>query len=267
MSGTRTPRSNREWIYWGQRDPLYGVLSVHGKSKTNASPWTEEEFYAQAIPEFAVNLRHWNSYGLVPEACVEIGCGAGRMTRRLQTVFGTVHACDVASGMVELVRKNCDPAIVQAHLCDGCHLPLPDQSVTAAYSTIVFQHFDSPEAGLAYFREIHRVMKSGATFMINLPWHQFPNTNLQWPYRIATGLARGYDTATQQFKRFLVGLGPSVMNTRVGRRLGEFMGNTSYDFKLLIAELQKIGFQDIEIHSYYVPVEERHHPFFFGRKP
>jgi SAM-dependent methyltransferase len=163
MSGDPQPKSNREWIYWGDSDPFYGVLSVPGKNTRDADPWKEEEFYAQAIPEFAVNLRHWESYGLVPEACVEIGCGAGRMTRRLQTVFATVHACDVAPGMLELVRRNCDPAIVLAHQCNGSDLPLPDESVTAAYSTIVFQHFDSPAIGREYFREIHRVMKSGGT--------------------------------------------------------------------------------------------------------
>jgi ubiquinone/menaquinone biosynthesis C-methylase UbiE len=267
MSGAPKPKSNREWIYWGDSDPFYGVLSVPGKNTRDADPWKEEEFYAQAIPEFAVNLRHWESYGLIPEACVEIGCGAGRMTRCLQTVFATVHACDVAPGMLELVRRNCDPAIVLAHQCNGSDLPLPDESVTAAYSTIVFQHFDSPAIGREYFREIHRVMKSGGTFMINLPWHQFPNTNLQWPYRIATWAARGCDAAIQHAKRSVIGLGPRVMKTRVGRRLGAFMGATSYDYRTLIGELEAMGFRDIEVRCYYVPIEQRHHPFFFGRKP
>jgi ubiquinone/menaquinone biosynthesis C-methylase UbiE len=267
MSRSSTPRSNREWVYWGERDPLYGVLSVPGRSKTNANPWTEREFYEQAIPEFATNLRHWEQYGLVRESCVEVGCGAGRMTRCLQTVFATVHACDISPGMLELVRKNCDPAIVRTHQTDGRYLPLADGSVTAAYSTIVFQHFDSPAAGIAYFREFHRVMKSGGTFMINLPWHQYPNATIQWPYRFAHVVARGYDATWQNMKRLLIRMGPKVMYTRVGRRLGEFMGNTSYDFKELAAELEAIGFRDMEVRCYYVPVEQRHHPFFFGCKP
>src|SRR6266508_3870877 len=72
----RAPKSNAEWLWWGQTDPLYGVCSVLGKSRSNREPWTEEAFYATAVEEFATNLRHWKQYGLVAESCVEIGCGA-----------------------------------------------------------------------------------------------------------------------------------------------------------------------------------------------
>jgi SAM-dependent methyltransferase len=198
---------------------------------------------------------------------VEVGAGAGRMTRCLQSVFSTVHACDVSPGMLALVKKNCDKDIVKVYHTDGLHLPLPDESVTAAYSTIVFQHFDSPAVGLAYFAEFYRVLKSGGTFMINLPWHQFPNATIQWPYRLADRVARGYDSLTQGFQRLLIRLGPVVMDSRVGRRLAEFMGNTSYDFTSLVGALEQMGFRDIEVRCHYVPIEERHHPFFFGRKP
>ena len=267
METSPTPKSNREWMYWGERDPLYGVLSVAGKSRSNENPWTEEEFYQQAIPEFETNFQHWEQYGVVRESCVEVGSGAGRMTRCLQSVFSAVHACDISPGMLALARKNCDPAIVTVYQTDGCRLPLPDQSVTAAYSTIVFQHFDSPDIGLAYFREFYRVMKSGSTFMINLPWHQFPNASLKWPYRLADRFSRGCDRLTQSFQRLMMRMGPAVMHTRIGRRLGEFMGGTSYDFPSLVRELQKMGFRDIEVRCYYVPIEQRSQPFFFGRKP
>jgi SAM-dependent methyltransferase len=246
---------------------MYGVLSVQGRGKAHSNPWTTSDFYDQAVPEFATNLRHWEQYGLINDSCVEVGCGAGRMTRRLQTVFRAVHACDVSPGMLSLVREHCDPAVVRTYLNDGCHLPIVDESVTAAYSTIVFQHFDSPATGLAYFREFYRVLKGGGTFMINLPWHQYPNATIQWPYRAADLAARGYDRVWQNLKRLVIGLGPKVMSTRIGTRLGAFMGNTSYDFRELVTQLERIGFCDIEVRCYYVPVEQRHHPFVFGRKP
>jgi SAM-dependent methyltransferase len=262
----RGPKSNIEWLWWGQTDPLYGVCSVLGKSRSNREPWTEEAFYATAVEEFATNLRHWTQYGLVAESCVEIGCGAGRMTRRLETTFSVVHACDISPGMLELVEKNCNPNIVKRHLCDGATIPLPDECVTAAYSTIVFQHFVGPELGIRYFREIYRVLKPGGTFMINLPWHQYPNAILQWPYRLANRFARAYDRWSAGRRRLLINLGPAVMKTRIGMHFGELMDRTSYDFPWLIGQLEGIGFRDIEVHSYYVPIEGRHHPFFFGTK-
>ncbi len=261
------PKSNREWILWGNQDPLYGVCGVLGKSKTNRDPWEEADFYGRAIPEFATNLRHWEMYGMVRESCVEIGCGAGRMTSCLQSVFSTVHACDVSPGMLALVKKNCDPNVVKVWQTDGVRLPLPDESVTGAYSTIVFQHFNSPKLGLAYFAELYRVLKSGGTFMINLPWHQFPNATIQWPYRVADGIARGYDSVIQGLRRTVVALGPKVTDTRFVRHFGLFVGNMSWDFRPLVEGLGKMGFRDVEVHSYYVLIEERHHPFFFGRKP
>ncbi len=267
MKAGRGPKSNTEWLHWGYRDPLYGVCSILGKSRSNPDPWTEQDFYDRAMPEFQTNFRHWEQYGVVRESCVEIGCGAGRMTRCLQKVFSTVHACDVSPGMLALVKKNCDPNIVKVYQTDGCGLPLPDHSVTAAYSTIVFQHFDSPEIGLQYFVELYRVMKSGGTFMINLPFHQFPNTNIQRPFRVAERIARSYDKLTQSLRRILIRLGPPVMFTRIGRRLGEFMGAMSYELGSLVRELERMGFRDVEVEYYYVPIEERHHPFFFGRKP
>jgi SAM-dependent methyltransferase len=262
----RTPKSNTEWTYWGEVDPLFGVCSLQGKSRTNRDPWNEDDFYAQAKEEFATNLKHWRQYGMVTESCVEIGCGAGRMTRCLQDVFGKVHACDVAAGMLAFAKKNTDPRIVTTYQTNGTSLPLPDGSVTAAYSTIVFQHFDDPSVGIAYFHELYRVMKPGSTFLINLPWHQWPNALITWPYKVANVIARGWDRVACGFQRFLIKLGPSVMKMRVGRRLGELMAATSYDFPWLMAELDKIGFRDIEVRTYYVPIEGRHHPFFFGTK-
>jgi ubiquinone/menaquinone biosynthesis C-methylase UbiE len=262
----KEPSSNTEWKYWGVVDALYGVCSVLGKSRTNRSPWTEDDFYRAGAEEFATNLRHWNEYGRVATSCVEIGCGVGRMTSRLQQVFDEVHACDVSAGMLEIARQHCDPSIVAFYQTNGTTLPLADEAVTAVYSTIVFQHFAKPAICLGYFREIYRVLQPGSSFMINLPWHQYPNTRLQWPYHVAGALSRGYDQVSYGFKRFLMRRVPRVMSTRVGRQFGDFSAAISYDFPALITELSTIGFHDIEVRCYYVPIEERHHPFFFGRK-
>ena len=112
-------------------------------------------------------------------------------------------------------------------------------------------------------------MKSGGTFMIHLPWHQFPNARIQWPYRLADHLARGYDSVILGVRRILIGLGPAVMNTRIGRHFGEFMGNMCWDLVHLVKEVGKMGLQDLEVRCYYVPAlaGEPPQPFFFGRKP
>ena len=102
----------------------------------------------RAILTFESILRHWEEYVVVRDSCVEIGCGVGRVTRCLQSVFSTVYACDISPGMLALVKKNCDPNIVKVYQTDGCSLPLRDNCISAAFSTIVFQHFHSAKLGL-----------------------------------------------------------------------------------------------------------------------
>ncbi|MGH9904954.1 MAG: class I SAM-dependent methyltransferase, partial [Pyrinomonadaceae bacterium] len=121
-------KSNVEWKYWGQTDPLYGVSSVLGKSKTNENPWTDEEFYSRGEPDWRDCLHHWEHYGVKRDSCLEVGCGAGRLTRCLQTYFQQVDAVDVSEEMIAYARKHCDSSIVSFHLTDGYRLPLQDNS-------------------------------------------------------------------------------------------------------------------------------------------
>src|SRR5215813_11597829 len=124
-------KSNVEWKYWGKTDPLYGVSSVLGKSKTNEDPWTDEEFYSRGEPDWRDCIHHWEHYGVNPDSCVEVGCGAGRLTRCLQTYFRQVHAVDVSENMIAYAKQHCDNSIVNFHVTDGYRLPLDDNSVTA----------------------------------------------------------------------------------------------------------------------------------------
>ena len=74
-------KSNIEWIKWGAKDPLFAVSSWHGKEKGGANPWTADEFYALGKSDFADFITCLNSFGYDRDHCVEIGCGAGRLTR------------------------------------------------------------------------------------------------------------------------------------------------------------------------------------------
>src|SRR5215210_3122690 len=88
------PRSNIEWRQWARTDPLYGVSTVAGRERNGARPWTLPEFYAAGETAWAVWLRHWEQYGRRPDSCLEIGCGAGRITRQLVQSFDAVTGID-----------------------------------------------------------------------------------------------------------------------------------------------------------------------------
>jgi len=172
-------KSNQEWKQWGKEDPLYGVASWAGKEKSGSSPWTGEEFYALGESDWRDFLEHWTQYGVCQGTCVEIGCGAGRMTRMLSGFFDHVAAVDVSAEMIARARKTAG-SNVEFFLVDDNQIPAESGSTAAVFSTHVLQHLDSVEIGYGYFCEMHRVLRPGGTLMIHIPLYQFPNENGPW---------------------------------------------------------------------------------------
>jgi SAM-dependent methyltransferase len=92
---------------------------------------------------------------------VEIGCGAGRMTRAIAGRAAVVTAIDVSPQMLEIARaQNPELDNVEWMLGDGSTLAgVGDASADVCLSHIVFQHLPDPELTLGYVREIGRVLR------------------------------------------------------------------------------------------------------------
>jgi SAM-dependent methyltransferase len=133
--------------------------------------WTDEDFFRTG--ELAVQgdilSDTTNIYqGKDPSAMriLEIGCGAGRLTRALSNLFGEVHAVDVSGEMVARAqaalanRRN-----VHLYKNNGYDLSVvPRLEFDFAYSAVVFQHIPSYEVIENYVREVHRLLRPGALF-------------------------------------------------------------------------------------------------------
>jgi SAM-dependent methyltransferase len=94
---------------------------------------------------------------------VEIGCGAGRMTRAIAGRVANVTAVDVSPRMLELAREQ-NPGLdnVEWMLGDGSTLAVVSEaSADACLSHIVFQHLPDPQLTLGYVREMGRILKPG----------------------------------------------------------------------------------------------------------
>lgn len=105
------------------------------------------------------------------EEVVEIGCGAGRMTRAIVARAGSVRALDVSGEMLEVARRmNPSLAGVDWVHGDGTTLaPLEAASADACISHVVFQHIPDPRVTLGYVREMGRVLRPGgwAAFQVS----------------------------------------------------------------------------------------------------
>jgi SAM-dependent methyltransferase len=211
------------------------VASLDGRNKRGNNPWTEREFYAYGAEVWATYRRQWETYGVDSDSCVEIGCGAGRITAQLSSYFETVHATDVSRDMVARARRNVNDNVT-FHITDGTVIPLADASVTAVFSCDVFQHFSGDSFAENYFAQIFRILKPGGSMMIHLPVYCWPDGMR----RTFTGLYKMWSAANSvkaEIQRALL---------RVGFG-NPFMFGIKFESQRLHAFLWKLGFRDIEI--------------------
>jgi ubiquinone/menaquinone biosynthesis C-methylase UbiE len=138
---------------------------------TGTKEWTDEQFFKSGemnVAEQVLNDMENICQGKPPAAMrvLEIGCGAGRVTRALAKVFGEVHAVDVSGEMVRqaaLALHDRPNAFVYQN--NGKDLTvLPALEFDFAFSSIVFQHIPSREVIENYVREVHRLLRPGALF-------------------------------------------------------------------------------------------------------
>jgi cyclopropane fatty-acyl-phospholipid synthase-like methyltransferase len=138
---------------------------------TANTQWTDQEFFAsgeQTVAEEILTDMGNICQGKAPAdmRVLEIGCGAGRVTRALAKIFGEVHAVDVSGEMIrqatEALRGYPNACVYQNN---GQDLTVvPEREFDFAFSSIVFQHIPSREIIENYVKEVHRLLRPGALF-------------------------------------------------------------------------------------------------------
>ena len=248
-------KSNTEWKMWGRTDPLWAVSAWKGKNKGGPSPWTDIEFYELGSSDWSDFIVHWEKYGVDNRVGLEIGCGAGHLTGPMAGYFHSVHALDVSEGMIHYARTHVTEESVSFHVVNGNKIPLHDASVTAVFSTHVFQHLDSIDDATSYFREIYRVLGRGGSMMVHLPI-------LVWPVDVRRSVKLHY-----QFIRFLAVFKRALRRRAIAR--GSFiplMVMRSYPMDYLYDTLRECGFREIEISVFVTKSNNDPHPFAMARK-
>ena len=246
--------SNKEWKKWGEIDPLFGVASWQNKGRDGSNPWTDQEFYQLGESDWTDFSKQWELYGVNRESCLEIGCGAGRITMQLASYFNQVSAIDVSEKMIEYAKNNILSPSVSFYLTNGIDIPVANQSVFSVFSTHVFQHFDSLSFADRYFAEISRTMKKDGTLMIHLPIYRLPSESKLLGMIYAAQKAVGDMRANG--KRLLMQYG---MAKPLMRRL-------EYPMAYFYEALPKYGFGDIELSVFAAKSNNDPHSFIFARK-
>ena len=157
-------KMQREWDERARENARYYV-------NTASRDWSDEEFFAsgeRTVAEEILTDMINICQGKDPRQMriLEIGCGAGRVTRALSKVFGEVYGVDISGEMIRQARVSlADRAGVHLIQNNGQDLSaLGPVEFDFAFSSIVFQHIPSREVIESYVKEVHRLLRPGALF-------------------------------------------------------------------------------------------------------
>ncbi|HLY19201.1 MAG TPA: methyltransferase domain-containing protein [Bryobacteraceae bacterium] len=161
-------KMQREWDQRARENARFYV-------NTERQDWTDAEFFqsgertvAEEILTDMINI----CQGKDPKQMrvLEIGCGAGRVTRALAQVFGEVYGVDISGEMVRQARAAvADLPHVRIFQNSGKDLDvLGNRRFDFAFSSIVFQHIPSHEVIESYVRAVRRRLRSGRLFKFQI---------------------------------------------------------------------------------------------------
>jgi SAM-dependent methyltransferase len=144
---------------------------------------------------------------------IEIGCGAGGLSRRLAQIVteGEVVGIDISEGHIKKLKQSDVSASSNLvfRLGSAENIPYPDDYFDHAICSVSFSFWSEPERGLA---EVKRVLKSGGKLCIADGYEEGPI----W----ATGGARVFDLwspykmniySSEEFREFLQRAGFTVV--------------------------------------------------------
>jgi SAM-dependent methyltransferase len=149
---------------------------------TGQQSWSDDDFYQAGevtMQEDILNDLDNICQGKDPKEMIvlEIGCGAGRVTRAFANFFGSVYAVDISPEMVAQARRAVasfphahvlrnngkDLRVVGGHWWNRFGIGCAPQ-LDFAFSMMVFQHIPSREIIESYVREVHRLLRPGGLF-------------------------------------------------------------------------------------------------------
>ena len=103
--------------------------------------------------------------------------------------FDEVIGVDVSPGMIKTARIHLTERNIELRLGDGLRLPVDTGTADVAFSTHVFQHFESYDVARSNFREIARVLRPDGCMLIHLPTFEQPSHGMpgtEFVRRLAT---------------------------------------------------------------------------------
>jgi SAM-dependent methyltransferase len=168
-------KMQREWDERARENARFYV-------NTERQDWTDAEFFqsgertvSEEILTDMINI----CQGKDPKRMrvLEIGCGAGRVTRALAQVFGEVYGVDISGEMVRQAQSAL-AHLPHVHIFQNSGRDLAvlgGMDFDFAFSSIVFQHIPSRDVIESYMRSVRRRLRRGRLFKFQLQGGETPD--------------------------------------------------------------------------------------------
>jgi ubiquinone/menaquinone biosynthesis C-methylase UbiE len=210
----------RDWDERARRDAFHYIASWR-KDWDEASFFDSgEQDYLRLVQPILQKLQ----FDPAKKSMVELGCGAGRMTRSFAAHFRSVSAADISAEMQSRAKEYLRSFTnIRWILSDGESLSgIESGSVEFVFSYLVLQHMPSKEVVFYSIQEMMRVLSPGGAFLFQFNGSSRPTMN--WRGRVVSGIldrmaSMGLKQGAKNIARF-TGIDPEMVgNTWRGAAL------------------------------------------------
>jgi SAM-dependent methyltransferase len=197
-------REERRTLYGAVYDELYRSVPHHPMVVARHDTGHDRAELEKQRAFLAPYLRHDTIF-------LEVGAGDSSLSLAVAPQVQRVYAVDVSA---ELAPEK-PPANFQLLLSSGCDIPLPDQSVTLAFSNQLMEHLH-PDDAEEQLRSIQRVLVPGGIYLCITP------NRLNGPHDVSRAfddVATGFhlrEYTTGELRRLFLRSGFDRLQVRIG---------------------------------------------------
>jgi SAM-dependent methyltransferase len=241
-----TGAMRRDWDERARKNAFHYIASWRRE-------WDVDSFLASGEKDFARLVAPALERALISasgKVMIELGCGAGRMTRSFARRFARVYAFDVSQEMLQKARRmHSDQNNVMWLLGNGADLSCVRTGVADfIFSYLVLQHLPAKALVIQYVREMLRVLKPGGAFLFQFNGGLAPTMN--WRGRLAWGIVDAFWTMhlpgmSRAFAR-LLGLDSAVV--------GKSWRGVAIESRLVTESVQSAGGEVFELSGKDTPM-------------
>jgi len=180
----KTETMRRDWDDRARKNAFHYIASWREEWDLASFLASGEEDYSRLVPPVLERC----GIPTTGQVMVELGCGAGRMTRSFARRYDCVLALDLSSEMLQRAREiHSQTRNILWLRVGGVDLAcLANDSANFSFSYLMLQHLPSEELAFSYIREMLRVLRPGGAFLFQFNGSHKPTMSLRG--RLAWGM-------------------------------------------------------------------------------